>query len=132
MVITNIFLWSRRVRYNRVWLYVYVACCIQVALVICGLFMCDFAYMPLKLWHFRGTYPPIYQCYWSHYMRIRYIRANFLGPYLSHITRDPKVKAGCSKINIIINKIKKNVEVMKSLHNFFKLYIWYQMFHHIL
>jgi len=60
---------------------------VQVALVICGLFICDFAYMWLQLWHFRGTYPPIYQCYWSHYMRIHYMRANFLGPYLSHITR---------------------------------------------
>jgi hypothetical protein len=35
---------------------------VQVALVICGLFIYDFAYIRLKLWHFRGTYPPIYQC----------------------------------------------------------------------
>ena len=60
---------------------------VQVALVICGLFICDFAYMQLKLWHFRGTYPLIYQCYWSPYMRICYMRTIFLGPYLSHITR---------------------------------------------
>ncbi len=60
---------------------------VQVTLVICRLFICNFAYMWLKLWHFRGTYPPIYQCYWSHYIRIHYMRAKFLGPYLSHITR---------------------------------------------
>ncbi len=59
---------------------------VQQALVICGLFICDFAYMWLKLWHFRGTYPPKYQSYWSHYMQIHYMQANFLGPYLSHIT----------------------------------------------
>ncbi len=35
------------------------------------------------IWHFRGTYPQIYQCYWSHYMQIHYIWANFLGPYIS-------------------------------------------------
>ena len=60
---------------------------IQAALVICGLFICDFAYMRFKFWHFRRTYPLIIQCYWSRYMRIYYMRTNFLGPYLSHIKR---------------------------------------------
>jgi len=73
---------------------------IQVALVICRLFICDFAYMWLKLWHFRGMYPPIYQWYWSHYMRIHYIPANFLGPYISHITR-----AACTIFGIELNSL---------------------------
>ena len=60
---------------------------IQAALVICKLFICDFAYMRLKLWHFRGTHPSISNCYWSHYMQVLYMRTNFLGPYVSHITR---------------------------------------------
>jgi len=32
------------------------------SLHICGFFIFDFLYMQLKLWHFRGTYPPIYKC----------------------------------------------------------------------
>jgi len=60
---------------------------IQVALVICGLFICHFAYMQLKNGLFSGTYPLIYGNLWSFYMRIHYMRAYFWSPYLSHITR---------------------------------------------
>jgi len=31
---------------------------LQVALVLCGLFICNFAFMRLKFWHFRCTDPP--------------------------------------------------------------------------
>ncbi len=51
-------------------------------LVICGLFICNFAYVRLKICHFSGTYPLICRYSWSFYMR-----AWFFGPYLSHITR---------------------------------------------
>jgi len=60
---------------------------IQTALVICGLFICDFAYMQSRNDLFSGTYPLIYCHPWSFYMWIHYIRAYFWGPYLSHITR---------------------------------------------
>jgi hypothetical protein len=61
---------------------------IQADLVICSLFFCDFAYMRLKIGHFSRTYPQIYSHPWSFYMQIRYMRAYFFGPYLSHITRE--------------------------------------------
>jgi hypothetical protein len=60
---------------------------IQAALVICGLFICDFAYMRLKNGLFPRTYPPIYGIPRSFYMQIHYMRAYFWSPYLSHITR---------------------------------------------
>ncbi len=60
---------------------------IQAALVICGLFICDFAYMRSGNGLFSGTYPLIYSHPWSFYMRIHYMRAYFWSPYLSHITR---------------------------------------------
>ncbi len=81
------FQYSRRI----VWMYLpritMSAFTVQAALVICGLFICDFAYMRSKICLFSGTYPLIYSHPWSFYMRIRYMRAYFLSPYLSHITR---------------------------------------------
>ena len=50
-------------------------------------FICDFAYVN-DSWPFSGTYPLIYSNPWSFYIQIRYMRAYFFGPYLSHITRD--------------------------------------------
>ncbi len=55
---------------------------IQAALIICNLFICDFAYDQSRNCHFPGTYTQIYSYPWSFY-----IRAYFLTPYLSHITR---------------------------------------------
>jgi len=43
---------------------------IHAALVICGLFICEFAYMQLKNGLFSGTYPLIYSDCWSFYMRL--------------------------------------------------------------
>jgi hypothetical protein len=60
---------------------------VQAALVICGLFICDFVYMWLKNCLFSGTYPLIYGNPWSFYIRIHYMGAYFWSPYLSHITR---------------------------------------------
>jgi len=60
---------------------------IQLALVICGLFICEFVYMRLKNGLFSGTYPLIYSDRWSFYMQINYMQAYFWSPYLSHITR---------------------------------------------
>jgi len=60
---------------------------IHAALVICGLFICNFAYMWSRNGLFSGTYPLIYSHLWSFCMQIRYMRAYFLSPYLSHITR---------------------------------------------
>ncbi len=56
-------------------------------LLYADIFFCNFAYMQLKLWHFRGMYPLIYQCYWPRYMQIHYMQTIFLGPYLSQIMR---------------------------------------------
>jgi len=56
---------------------------IQAALVICGLFICDFAYLRSRNGLFSGTYHLIYSNPWSFYMRIRYMRAYFWSPYLS-------------------------------------------------
>jgi len=64
---------------------------VQVALVICGLFICNFAYMRSRNGLFSGTYPLINSHPWSFYMRINYMRVYFWSPYLSHITR-----AACS------------------------------------
>jgi len=60
---------------------------IQAALVICCLFICDFAYMRSRNDLFSGTYPLIISHPWSLYMRIHYIRIYFWSPYPSHITR---------------------------------------------
>ncbi len=60
---------------------------LQAALVICSLFICDFAYMRSRNGLFSGTYPLIYSNPWSFYMQIRYMRAYFWSPYLSHLTR---------------------------------------------
>ncbi len=60
---------------------------VQAALVICGLFICNFAYMRSRNGLFSGTYPLIYSHPWSFYMRMCYMRAYFLSPYLSNITR---------------------------------------------
>jgi len=59
---------------------------LQAALVICRLFICDFAYMRLKNGLFSGTYPLIHGNPWSFYMRIYYIGAYFWSPYLLNIT----------------------------------------------
>ena len=53
---------------------------LQAALVICGLFICDFEYMRQRISHFSRAYPLIYSHPWSLYMRIRLMRANFLVP----------------------------------------------------
>jgi len=50
---------------------------VQAALVICGLFICNFMYMRLKNGVFSGTYPLIYGNPRSFYMWIHYIRAIF-------------------------------------------------------
>jgi len=60
---------------------------IQAALVICGLFICDFAYMRLKNGLLSGTNPLIYGNPWSFLMWIHYMPAYFWSPYLSNITR---------------------------------------------
>jgi len=60
---------------------------VQEALVICGLFICDFAYMRSRNDLFSGTYPLIISHTWSFYMRIHYMWVYFWSPYLSHITR---------------------------------------------
>jgi len=60
---------------------------VQAALVICGLFICDFAYMESRNGLFSGTYPLIDSNLWSFYMQIHYIWAYFWSPCLSHITR---------------------------------------------
>jgi len=60
---------------------------VQVALVICGLFICEFVYIRLKNGPFSGTYSLAYSHHWSFDMRIHYMRAYFWSPYLSHITR---------------------------------------------
>ncbi len=59
---------------------------VQGDLVICGLFICKFAYMRLRMILIYRTYPLIYSDPWSFYMWIRYMRVIFYGPYLSHIT----------------------------------------------
>ncbi len=48
---------------------------IQAALVICGLFICDFAYIRSRNGLFSGTYPLIYP--WSFYMQICYMEPIF-------------------------------------------------------
>jgi hypothetical protein len=51
---------------------------IQAALVICGLFICNFEYMRSRNGLFSGTYPLIYSHPWSFYIRICYMQAYFL------------------------------------------------------
>jgi len=60
---------------------------VQVALVICGIFICEFSYMQLKNGLFSGTYLLIYSDCWSFYMQNHYIWAYFWSPFLLHITR---------------------------------------------
>jgi hypothetical protein len=60
---------------------------VQANLVICGLFICEFTYMRLRMIFIYRTYPLIYSHAWSFYMQICYMRVIFYGPYLSHITR---------------------------------------------
>jgi len=53
-------------------------------------FYLQFHVYAIEIMAFQWAYLPIYQCYWSRYMRICYVcicevRTNFLGPYLSHI-----------------------------------------------
>jgi len=58
---------------------------VQAVLVICGLFMCDFAYMRLRIGHFSVLYPIVYSHPWVFNANSLY---GIFGPYLSHITRD--------------------------------------------
>jgi len=74
---------------------------VQAALVICGLFICDFTYMQSRNGLFSGTYPLISCNPWSFYMRIRYMRAYFWSPYLSHITRSTCTPKYSLKNNLI-------------------------------
>ncbi len=60
---------------------------IQAALIICGLFICNFEYMQLKNCLFPGTYPLIYGIPRYFYMQIHYMRAYFWSPYLLYIMR---------------------------------------------
>jgi len=76
-------------------MYIYFMNCIQVALVICGLFICDFTYMRSKNDLFSGTYPLIISHSWSFYMQFHYMRVYFWSPYLSHITR-----SNCSLVTV--------------------------------
>ncbi len=48
----------------------YTGLTVQVALVICGLLICDFAYMRSRNDLFSGTYPLIISHPWSFYMRL--------------------------------------------------------------
>ncbi len=59
---------------------------VQLALILCGLFICNFTYMQSRNGIFSGTYPLIYSHPWSFYMWIHYMGTNFWSPYLSHIT----------------------------------------------
>ncbi len=69
---------------------------VQAALVICGLFICNFAYMRSRNGLFSGTYPLIYSNPWYFYIQIRYMRVYFWSPYLSHITRSNCIVNECS------------------------------------
>jgi len=71
---------------------------IQAALVICGLFICDFVYVRSRNDLFSGTYPLIISHPWSFYMRIHYTRVYFWSPYPSHITR-----SNCNLSNAIFS-----------------------------
>ena len=51
---------------------------VQAVLDICGLFICDFSYMRLRIVHFCETYPLIHCHRWSFYMRIGYIWSLYL------------------------------------------------------
>jgi len=85
---------------------------LQVALVICGLFICDFAYMPSKNDLFSGTYPLIISHPWSFYMRIHYMRVYFWSPYLSHITR-----SNCTLLS----------QSLTFFHNFFSFFYLFNL-----
>jgi hypothetical protein len=65
----------------------FVTIYVQADLIICGLFICEFEYMQLRIILIYRTYPLIYSHPWSFYTRIRYMRVIFYGSYLSHITR---------------------------------------------
>jgi hypothetical protein len=90
---------------------------VQAALIICGLFICNFMYMRLKNGLFSGTYPLIYSNSWSFYMQIHYMRAYFWSPYLSNITRST-----CTAIaNLYLKKgtyVLKRIIVIQSKHRF--------------
>jgi len=76
---------------------------IQAALVICGLFICDFAYIRSRNDLFSITYPLIISHPWSFYIRIHYIQVYFWSPYPSHITRSNcTVKLGYYVITITV------------------------------
>ncbi len=60
---------------------------VQADLGICGLFICEFAFVRFRMILNNRTYPLIYGHPWSFYMRICYMQVIFYGPYLSHITR---------------------------------------------
>ncbi len=76
---------------------------IQADLVICGLFICEFTYMRLRIILIYRTYPLIYSHPWSFYMQICYIRVIFYGHYLLHITR-----SACTALLIIFSYIWMN------------------------
>jgi len=86
---------------------------IQMALVICGLFICDFAYMRSRNDLFSGTYPLIISHPWAFHMWIHYIRVYFWSPYPSHITRSNFI---LQKVNFVIitnsykNSLRKTIK----------------------
>ncbi len=67
---------------------------VKEVLVICNLFICNFAYMRSKNGLFSETYPLIKSLVL--YMRICYMASLFLRPYLSHITRSTCIWLACS------------------------------------
>jgi len=77
-----------------------LATLIQVALVICGLFICDFSYMRLYLCILEERILQFTNAIGnrSHYMLIHY----FLGPYLSH-----KSRAACTTITQVLRPKSK-------------------------
>jgi len=65
----------KRITNSRDWF----ECRIQTALVICGLFICDFACMRSRNGLFSRTYPLIYSHPWSFYMQILLYASLFFG-----------------------------------------------------
>ncbi len=70
---------------------------VQAALIICGLFICNFAYMQFGNSLFSWTFPLIYSHPWSFYIQIHYMWAYFWSPYLSHITKSSCIEKNISK-----------------------------------
>jgi hypothetical protein len=87
---------------------------LQAALIICNLFICDFAYMQSRNGLFSGTYPLIYSNPWSFYMQICYIRACFWNTYLSHITRSTCILNLCSHI---FQELEENIHLDRDIKN---------------